>query len=57
VDRGGRRWQSDGVLDLLAAEDSPRAWEDIPVVVLIGVAAGLAFLWIAIRSMFNRKDR
>ena len=62
VDHGRRRWQSVRVpdlrfLDLLAAEDSPRAWEDIPVVVLIGVAAGVAFLWIAIRSMFNRKDR
>jgi hypothetical protein len=44
-----------GVLDLLAAEE--RAWEDIPVVALIGIAAGVAFLWIAIRSMFNRKDR
>ena len=52
-----RRWQSGSVIELLAAEDSPRAWEDIPVVVLIGIVAGAAFLWIAIRSMFNRKDR
>jgi hypothetical protein len=43
------------VLHLLAADE--RAWEDIPLVVLIGIAAGVAFLWIAIRAMFNRKDR
>ena len=45
------------MLEVLAAEDSPRAWEDIPGVVLVGIVVGVIFLWIAIRSMFNRKDK
>ena len=51
----------DGVFGLagarLAAEDSPRAWEDIPGVVLVGVIIGLVLLVAAVRGMFDRRDK
>jgi hypothetical protein len=37
---------------LLAAD---RAWNDIPGVALVGIAMGIAFIWIAIRFMLGKK--
>jgi hypothetical protein len=39
----------------LAAPDDPRAWTEIPVVVLTGIALGLVIIWAAIRYMGGRK--
>jgi hypothetical protein len=44
------------VLTLLAG-DSPRPWEDIPGVVLIGIVIGVVFLIAAIRAMFGKRDK
>jgi hypothetical protein len=42
------------VLTLLSAEDT-RAWGDIPGVVFVGIAMGLALVVVAIRAMFGGK--
>jgi hypothetical protein len=39
----------------LAAPDDPRAWDEIPIVVLTGLALGLVIVWAAIRYMVRKR--
>jgi hypothetical protein len=39
------------------AGDAPRAWEDIPGAVLVGVIIGVVLMIAAIRSMFGKRDK
>jgi hypothetical protein len=53
MDRG--RWHSGGVLLAAIVPDDPRPWSEIPGVPLIGIALGLAVVWLAIRYILRKK--
>jgi hypothetical protein len=35
--------------------DAPRAWDDIPLVKLVGIVLGLMLIYGAIKAMFGKK--
>lgn len=54
MDQDPAGWHSDGVLTVVAQE-SPRPWDEIPGVAVIGLIIGLVVIVAAIRYMINKK--